>query len=92
MEIKTFTKTEDKKEHVSLPLEFIPLVNGSTSSPEFRNAARYIKSRGLNKSGVGLGLSIANDIIVSHGGKIILDKSSKLFLSDDLKFSHDLLD
>ena len=50
--IKTFTKTEDKKEHVSLPLEFIPLVNGSTSSPEFRNAARYIKSRGLNKTDV----------------------------------------
>ncbi len=38
---------------------------------------RIDKSRGQNMSGVGLGLSIANDIIVSHGGKIILDKSSK---------------
>jgi len=36
---------------------------------------RIDKSRGQNKSGVGLGLSIANDIIRSHGGKIYLEKS-----------------
>ena len=36
---------------------------------------RIDKSRGQNKSGVGLGLSIANDIISSHGGKISMDKS-----------------
>ena len=36
---------------------------------------RIDKSRGLNKSGVGLGLSIANDIIRSHGGDIALEKS-----------------
>ena len=36
---------------------------------------RIDKSRGQNKSGVGLGLSIANDIIRSHGGQISLDKS-----------------
>tara|TARA_B110000438_G_scaffold303233_1_gene363823 strand:- start:3928 stop:5247 length:1320 start_codon:yes stop_codon:yes gene_type:complete len=36
---------------------------------------RIDKSRGQNKSGVGLGLSIANDIIRSHGGNIILEKS-----------------
>ena len=36
---------------------------------------RIDKSRGQNKSGVGLGLSIANDIILSHGGKINLEKS-----------------
>jgi len=36
---------------------------------------RIDKSRGLNKSGVGLGLSIANDIIRSHGGNIDLEKS-----------------
>ena len=36
---------------------------------------RIDKSRGQNKSGVGLGLSIANDIIRSHGGNIYLDKS-----------------
>ena len=36
---------------------------------------RIDKSRGQNKSGVGLGLSIANDIIRSHGGDISLNKS-----------------
>jgi two-component system, OmpR family, osmolarity sensor histidine kinase EnvZ len=36
---------------------------------------RIDKSRGQNKSGVGLGLSITNDIIRSHGGSISLDKS-----------------
>ena len=34
------------------------------------------KSRGLNKAGVGLGLSISQDIIKSHGGNILLSKSS----------------
>ena len=37
---------------------------------------RIDKSRSQNKSGVGLGLSIANDIIRSHGGNIVLEKSS----------------
>jgi len=36
---------------------------------------RIDKSRGQNKSGVGLGLPIANDIIRSHGGSITLEKS-----------------
>tara|TARA_B100001167_G_C16511229_1_gene185735 strand:- start:233 stop:529 length:297 start_codon:yes stop_codon:yes gene_type:complete len=36
---------------------------------------RIDKSRGQNKAGVGLGLSIANDIILSHGGNISLEKS-----------------
>ena len=36
---------------------------------------RIDKSRGQNQSGVGLGLSIANDIIRSHGGNISLEKS-----------------
>ncbi len=36
---------------------------------------RIDKSRNQNKSGVGLGLSIANDIIRSHGGNISLEKS-----------------
>jgi len=35
---------------------------------------RIDKSRGQNKSGVGLGLSIANDIIRAHGGNIALDR------------------
>jgi len=37
---------------------------------------RIDKSRGQNKSGVGLGLSIANDIIRSHGGSIYLMRST----------------
>jgi len=36
---------------------------------------RIDKSRSQNKSGVGLGLSIANDIIRSHGGVISFEKS-----------------
>jgi two-component system osmolarity sensor histidine kinase EnvZ len=36
---------------------------------------RIDKSRGQNKSGVGLGLSIANDIIRAHGGNISFEKS-----------------
>jgi two-component system osmolarity sensor histidine kinase EnvZ len=36
---------------------------------------RIDKSRGQNKSGVGLGMSISNDIIRSHGGNILLEKS-----------------
>ena len=36
---------------------------------------RIDKSRGQNKAGVGLGLSITNDIIRSHGGAITLEKS-----------------
>ena len=34
---------------VSLPLEFIPMINGNRNNPEFRNAARYLKSRNLTK-------------------------------------------
>ena len=49
------------------------------SESEYQNVIkpfyRIDKSRGQNKSGVGLGLSIANDIIRSHGGQISLDKS-----------------
>ena len=36
---------------------------------------RIDKSRGQNKSGVGLGLSITNDIVRSHGGTISFNKS-----------------
>ena len=36
---------------------------------------RMDESRSQNKSGVGLGLSIASDIIISHGGNILLETS-----------------
>ncbi len=38
----------------------------------FRPFYRVDKSRGLNKSGVGLGLSVSLDIAKSHGGNISL--------------------
>ena len=41
----------------------------------FKPFYRIDKSRGLNKSGVGLGLPIAQDIIKSHGGNISLSES-----------------
>ena len=49
------------------------------SKDEYKNVFkpffRLDKSRSLNKSGIGLGLSIAEDIINSHGGNINLSKS-----------------
>ncbi|RPG96076.1 MAG: HAMP domain-containing protein [Candidatus Pelagibacter sp. TMED165] len=41
----------------------------------FKPFFRLDKSRSLNKSGVGLGMSIAEDIIKSHGGNIQLGES-----------------
>ena len=36
---------------------------------------RIDKSRSQNKSGVGLGLSIANNSILAHGGQLFLEDS-----------------
>ncbi len=41
----------------------------------FKPFYKLDKSRGDSKSSVGLGLSIASDVIKSHGGNILLDKS-----------------
>ncbi len=54
--------------------------NGSGIDPEqyddvFKPFYREEKSRNKKTGGVGLGLSIAQDIILAHGGDIILDKS-----------------
>ena len=49
------------------------------SEKEYKNVFKPFykidKSRGDSKSSVGLGLSIASDIIKSHGGNIKLEKS-----------------
>jgi len=53
----------------------------------FKPFYKLDKSRGDSKSSVGLGLSITSDIIKSHGGNILLEKSPlnglrvKIFLS-----------
>ena len=54
----------------------------------FRPFYRVDKSRGLNKSGVGLGLSISQDIVKSHGGNISLSESKHkgLFVKISLPF------
>ncbi len=41
----------------------------------FKPFYKIDKSRGDSKSSVGLGMSIASDIIQSHGGSIKLEKS-----------------
>ena len=41
----------------------------------FKPFYKIDKSRGDSKSSVGLGMSIASDIIKSHGGNILLEKS-----------------
>lgn len=41
----------------------------------FRPFFRLDSSRNLSKGGVGLGLPIAQDIVHSHGGEIVLEKS-----------------
>ena len=41
----------------------------------FKPFYKLDKSRGDSKSSVGLGLSIASDIVKSHGGNILLEKS-----------------
>ena len=41
----------------------------------FKPFYKIDKSRGNSKSSVGLGMSIASDVVRSHGGNIILDKS-----------------
>ena len=41
--------SKKRDEHVSLPLEFIPLLHGNINSPPYKNAIHYLKSRGLSK-------------------------------------------
>ncbi len=54
-----------------------PGISKSEYENVFKPFYRIDKSRGLNKSGVGLGLSIAQDIVRSHGGNIVLSESKK---------------
>lgn len=44
----------------------------------FRPFFRVEKSRNQKTGGIGLGLSIAQDVVHSHGGEIVLEKSASL--------------
>jgi len=52
-----------------------PGISETERNNVFKPFYKINKSRGDSKSSVGLGLSIASDIIRSHGGNIILEKS-----------------
>ena len=52
-----------------------PGISNSEYENVFKPFYKINKSRGDSKSSVGLGLSIASDIVRSHGGNIALDKS-----------------
>tara|TARA_B110001450_G_C17361125_1_gene375574 strand:- start:137 stop:640 length:504 start_codon:yes stop_codon:yes gene_type:complete len=52
-----------------------PGIPGDQYKNVFKPFFRLDKSRNLNKSGVGLGLAIVEDIINSHGGSIQLGES-----------------
>jgi len=63
-----------------------PGIPKSEYSNVFKPFYRIDKSRGLNKSGVGLGLSISEDIAKSHGGNIILGESREKGLMVKISF------
>tara|TARA_B100000424_G_scaffold267766_1_gene261277 strand:- start:868 stop:1761 length:894 start_codon:yes stop_codon:yes gene_type:complete len=44
-----YVVSKKRDEHVSLPLEFIPLLHGNINSPHYKNAIHYLKKRGLTK-------------------------------------------
>lgn len=54
-----------------------PGIPDSERGNVFKPFYRIDESRGQNKSGVGLGLSITNDIVRSHGGDISLNNNPK---------------
>ena len=54
-----------------------PGINKNERENVFKPFYKIDKSRGDSKSSVGLGLSIASDIVRSHGGNIKLETSPK---------------
>ena len=68
-------RTQDSRASIILIDDDGPGIDEKEYQNVMKPFYRIDKSRGQNKSGVGLGLSIANDIIRSHGGDITLNKS-----------------
>ena len=74
--VEIFTK-DAKKKIIILVDDDGPGIPDNEHQNVLKPFYRIDKSRGQNKSGVGLGLSIANDIVRAHGGKIALEKNPK---------------
>ena len=55
-----------------------PGIKSEMREEVFKPFMRLEESRNIDTGGVGLGLSIARDIVHAHGGEIILDESKKL--------------
>ena len=77
-EVSDFFKEE-------LETEILENFNQKINKEEYENVFKPFykidKGRADSKSSVGLGLSIASDIVRSHGGNIVLDKSKMNGLS-----------
>ena len=74
---KTYSKTDSKKyELLSLPKEFNPLSNSSSSNPEARNALSYLRKRGLTSQDI-LKHNIGFCENGKYGGMIIIPSYDK---------------
>jgi|TARA_R110002153_G_scaffold64821_10_gene173776 hypothetical protein len=66
------TRTLIKTSHdLALPLEYIPILNGNMKSPDYRNAVKYLKLRGIKKYDI-LRYSIGYCESGEYGGMIII--------------------
>lgn len=68
IDTRAFKKTH---ENLCLPLEYIPILSGNMKSPDYRNAVKYLKSRGIKKYDI-LRYSIGYCESGEYGGMIII--------------------
>ncbi|MEM9469878.1 MAG: ATP-binding protein, partial [Pseudomonadota bacterium] len=75
---KVWVSLEEKEEQVVIRIDDDgPGVDPANYQDVFKPFYREEKSRNKKTGGVGLGLPIAQDIVLAHGGTIELDKSVK---------------